>query len=325
MIDAMVMTGKKGGKYTDVNVDDILAGFDKTVPAGTSKQASTALSITGSASAVIGYWAGQLHLVGAGGVQLARADTVAGLGWANNLSGQKLSGVTMALNTCSYQHKQFLYFGLGRSPDNGVVRRYDMVNRTYYTFPTAPVSTGILYADDQYLYIFAAVGSSGLLSKQYCRIAIGDTNWGIFTIGNGAFTHGVAGGEATLVGSKVYFTGGGQRMNSTDSADGGSYTVIEHYDFATDTVGRNTIASPGIVVNGTAGTDQPSCVWNDSVYYAAPGTAVSIYPLNGGARSQVTGATTNYHSPCMRVGNFFYYMAGYSNANVNMLKLPGGL
>lgn len=327
MIDSMLMGKPRTiGAVKDGNVDATMIAIDKLVAEGNSRSAGVNLNITSSATAAIGYWQGQLQIIGEYGVQAWDANTLASIGWVRNDStGAAIAGQTIPLNTSCYLYRQFLFFGLGRAAGNGVIKRYDMAQKVYYTYPTAPVLTGVLYADKDYLYIFAGVASTGLANSRYFRFAHGGTAWETVIIGAGSFTHGVAGGEATMIDGKVYIHGGGSRNFSNDSADGGSYTVIEYIDIAANTVGRVTVDSPGILVNGTTGTDQGTCLWGKYLYYAGTGNVVTVYPLDGSAKSTMSGQTTGYHCPCMRVGNMFYYMQGYNSLNLNRIKIPGGL
>lgn len=326
MLEAMVMgKGRALANGKDGNVDAALQSISNQLAVGSTRNGAIATTMTSSTSLAIGYYAGQILIVSADGVQALDALGFSNLGWVKGANNVQVPGQVIPLNSSSHLYRQYLFFGLGRAAGNGVIRRYDMANKSYYTYPTAPVNTGAIYADDSYLYIFAGVGPSGLATNVYYRIAHGGTSWQTMIIGSGAFTHGVAGGEATLWKGRIYITGGGSRIANTDGADGGSYTVVEYYDMAANTVGRITIDNPGIFTSGTTGTDQPTCVWNDNVYYAATGTAINAYPLTGAAKTTITGPTTGYHCPCMRVGDLFYYLQGYNTASINRLKLPGGL
>lgn len=318
MIETLLTGGRKAATpadSTDVNVDSKLVA----ISAGIAEYSSANLAMTGSAptstaAIVIGYWDGLLYIVKSDGVYKHDAGTLALVGkttWA---------GRTIPLNTSSYLHKGVLYFGQGRGK-TGIIEALDLRTGTYKQYPNLPYYYGAIYADDTYVYSIGNIYQSTGFSPNYIRRCKHDGTAWEDVLCSGTFAHGFSGADATLVGDEVWITGGGSVTAGTDT-DGAQYTDVHKVNLSTLTISKVTIASPGM-----RNYDMASCLWKNLIYVVRPSaSAVDRYSTtNSTATASTAGGTSVYHQPCRRVGDLFFYLAGYSSSTIYRYKLSLGL
>ena len=299
---------------TDVNVDSKLATISNGLVVGSSASLTLPGSSPSSTSAVaIGYWDGVIYVLKADGVYKFDAGTLAYLGvtgWA---------GRTIPLNSASYLYKGVLYFGQGRGR-TGKIEALNLKTGTYYTYPTLAYDYGALYADDTYLYSLGNIyKSSGFSSNAIRRCKHGGTQWED-VVCTGTFAHGFSGADATQFGDEVWITGGGSITGSGGETDGSSYTDPHYVNLKTMEIKKYTVDSPGFMTY-----DMASCVWGGALWAVKPSAGtITRFAING-AITTYSVPTAVYHQPCLRVGDLFYYLTGYSSTSIVRFKLSGGL
>lgn len=318
MIETLLACGRRAGapvNVNDVNVDSKLMA----ISAGIAEYNTASLGLSGSmptstAAMVIGYWDGLLYVVKADGVYKHDAGTLALVGktaWA---------GRTIPLNTSSYLHKGVLYFGQGRGK-TGVIEALDLRTGAYKQYPNLPYYYGAIYADDTYVYSIGNIYQSTGFSPNYIRRCRHDGTTWENVLCSGTFAHGFSGADATLVGDEVWITGGGSVTAGSDT-DGAQYTDVHKVNLSTWTISKVTVASPGM-----RNYDMASCFWKNLIYSVRPSAAaVDRYSAtNSTATASSAGGTSVYHQPCLRVGDLFFYLAGYNASTIYRYKLSLGL
>lgn len=137
---------------------------------------------------------------------------------------------------------------------------------------------------------------------------------------SGAFSHGVSGGDATLMDGFVYITGGGSIRN-TSEGDGAEYVDVPRVDLTNLQISTVQITSPGFTRY-----DMPSCVWKGIIYAIfQDGTLLNQFDISAGNKTTAPVPANQPHCPCLRVGDLFFWLSGYSSKTIYQYKLPGGL
>lgn len=315
MLETMLLPRRKGVvSSNDPNVDSKLAAISNGLTAGSSATLTLQGGSPSSTAAIaLGYWDGVIYVLSASGVYKYDAGTLAYIGatgWA---------GRTIPLNSASYLHNGVLYFGQGRGR-TGVIESLDLKTGVYHSYPGLAYDYGAIYADDTYLYSIGNVyRSTGFSNNAIRRCQHTGTQWED-VVCTGTFAHGFAGADATLYGDEVWITGGGSMTGTAASGDGSTYNDVHCVNLNTRVIRQYTIFAPGF-----EGYDMASCVWKGIVWgVRAQSTNIKRYAGDGTA-STLTVPSSVYHQPCLRVGDLFYYLAGYSSTSIVRFKLTDGL
>jgi hypothetical protein len=302
---------------SDPNADNVLAALSagQTVGQMVTRNASVPSGAT-SGDQILGYWKGKFYVAAGQDLKVYNPQN------AMAMESYTLNGyITMGLNSSVYLRGRYLYAGMGRLSNSRVIR-LDMESRSYVVYPATPMQYAAVYADDTYCWLLGGVNASGVVKNTVYRCLHGGSSWEAVAV-NGAFTHGHSGSEATLVGRRVYLTGGGATTTTSSQPDGSDYTDINYLDLDTMTVGKVTLGAPGM----TAAYNNPSTVWKDRIYQIVYQSLPRSWDINGGAVNTSWGVTPSgmsYHNPSIRVGDLLFYLQ-YSRDGIYAMKLPGGL
>lgn len=306
---------KWSGTTVDGNVDAALASASDAMVVGNNQTVSlSGATPTATAAVVFGYWNGKLYVLKSDGLHMFDVKTMSYLGTVSGVAGR-----TIPLNGASFLRNGVIYFGQGRGK-TGVIESLNLATGAYKSYPALAYNYGAIYVDDKYIYSIANVyTSTGFSTNAIRRCLIGGTAWEDVVL-SGAFTHGVSGGDATLVDGLVYITGGGAIVNSSDQ-DGSAYTDVQRVDLVNRKISQIQVPSPGFV-----NWDMASCIWKGIIYaLTAQATTINKYDVVKGTASTVNSVTTQYHCPCLRVGDLFFYLPRYDSLNIVKYKLSGGL
>lgn len=317
MIELLMAGGKKGVPVDmdDVNADEALVSASAAMMPGQSRGGTLGgSSPTSTAAVAIGYWNGKIYVLKADGLHTFNVSDMAYSGMVPGVAGR-----TIPLNTASYLHKGVLYFGQGRTK-TGVIESLNLETGVYKTYPSLPYDYGAIYVDDDYVYSIANVyKSTGFSSNAIRRCRIDGLAWEDVIL-SGAFSHGVSGGDATLMGGFVYITGGGSIKN-TSEGDGSAYVDVLRVDLTNLQISTVQITSPGFTPY-----DMPSCVWKGVIYTVQQSsTVLNQFDILTGRKTTASVPTNQFHCPCLRVGDLFFWLSGYSSKTIYQYKLPGGL
>lgn len=314
-----LMLGKRTFSFvgSDPNADSALAALSAGQTVG--QMVTRNASIPGGAATgdqILGYWKGRFYVAAGQDLKVYNPQN------AMAMESYILNGyVTMGLNNSVYMVGRYLYAGMGRLSNKRVIR-LDMETRSYVVYPATPMQYAAVYADDTYCWLLGGVNGSGVVKNMVYRCLHGGTSWEPVMV-NGGFTHGHSGSEATLVGRRVYLTGGGSVTTTSNQADGSDYTDVNYLDLDTMTVGKVTLGAPGM----TSGYNNPSTVWKGRIYQVQYQALPRSWDINGGSVNTSWGAIPSgmsYHNPSIRVGDLLFYLQ-YNKDGIHAMKLPGGL